>query len=169
MPVTFLLLDAGQVTASDDYVALYAEACSRPQADVAERFRVHRRQPGFTLAEARNGQYLVGFAYGMPLRPSTDWWRHLTAPLPDDVTAEHQGRTFALTGLAVRAAWRRQGIGGTLHDLVLRDRPEERATTAAPSGATAAQAAYSAWGWRKVARTSGQPVHDILLLELAAI
>ncbi|HLJ98550.1 MAG TPA: GNAT family N-acetyltransferase [Streptosporangiaceae bacterium] len=163
MPVTFLLLDAAEVTTVDDYLALQAETCPQPQP---ERFRVHRRQPGFTLAEARNGQYLVGYAYGMPLRPSTDWWRRLTAPLPDDVTAEHQGRTFALTGLAVRAAWRRQGIGRTLQELILHDRPEERATSTAPTGAAAAQAAYLAWGWHKVARTSGQPVHDVFLLDL---
>jgi len=40
---------------------------------LAARFRVQRRQPGFALAEARHGDYLVGYAAGMPLRPSTSW------------------------------------------------------------------------------------------------
>jgi ribosomal protein S18 acetylase RimI-like enzyme len=106
----------------------------------------------------------------MPLRPSTSWWRELTTPLAEDVTTEYQGRTFALLDLAVRAAWRRQGIGRVLHDLVLRDRHEERATLIVWPAATAAQAAFQDWGWRKVARTSdpslGTGVADVLLSDL---
>ncbi len=129
-----------------------------------------RRQPGFVLAEARHGGYLVGYASGMPLRPSTSWWRGLTAPLPAEVTAEHPGRTFALTELLVRASWRRQGIGGELHGLLLDGRPEERATLTVPPGAGAAQAAFRSWGWRKVARTRGDgtdgQVLDVLVVAL---
>jgi GNAT superfamily N-acetyltransferase len=116
---------------------------------------VWRRQPGFVLAEARHGDYLVGFAAGMPLRPSTSWWKDLTNSLPSEVTTEHPGRTFALTELLVRASWRRQGIAGSLHDLLLDGRPEERATLAVPPGATAAQNAFRKWGWSRVARTHG--------------
>ena len=100
----------------------------------AGRLRVWRRQQGFVLAEARHGDYLVGFAAGMPLRPSTSWWKGLTTALPDEVTAEHPGRTFAVLELLVRASWRRQGIAGSLHDLILGGRPEERATVAVPPG-----------------------------------
>src|SRR5207248_3279873 len=100
----------------------------------------------------------------------TSWWRHLTTPLPGDVTAEHPGRTFALTELLVRAAWRRQGIGRALHDAVLADRPEERATLAVPPAAAAAQQALHAWGWQKVARTRGprpgSPVSDVFVTPL---
>jgi hypothetical protein len=35
----------------------------------------------------------------------------VTTPLPGEIVTEHSGRTFALTELLVRAAWRRQGIG----------------------------------------------------------
>jgi GNAT superfamily N-acetyltransferase len=118
----------------------------------ARRFRVQRRQPGFVLAEARHGDYLIGYATGMPLRPSTSWWRDLTTPLPADITAEHQGRTFAVTDLLVRAAWRRQGTGRELHDLLLGERGEERATAVILPAAAAAQAAFRSWGWRKVGR-----------------
>ena len=126
------------------------------------------RQPGFALAEARRGGYLLGYATGMPLRPSTSWWRGLTAPLPDEVTAEHPGRTFALTDLLVRASWRRQGIARELHDLILDGRPEERATLTVLPAASAAQSAFRNWGWRKVGRTAdsrpGWPVADVLVL-----
>ena len=133
--VTFEVLDGAAAGAhADELQALYVEVYAEPRgrdeeaARFASRFRVQRRQPGFVLAEARHGDYLVGYGCGMPLRPATSWWRELTTPLPDDVTAEHPGRTFALTDLLVRASWRRQGIGATLHDLILAGRPEERAT-----------------------------------------
>ena len=92
------------------------------------------------------------------------------APLPPEVTAEHPGRTFALADLLVRASWRRQGIARTLPDLLLADRPEERATLTVLPAAAAAQHAFRAWGWRKVARargpSPGSPVCDVLLAAL---
>jgi GNAT superfamily N-acetyltransferase len=164
-----------------DLQALHAEVYSGPpyrldelagDSGFARWFRVQRRQPGFALAEARHGEYLVGYATGMPLRSATSWWKDLTTPLPDAVTAEHPGRTFALTELAVRAPWRRQGIARSLHDLVLASRGEERATATVLPAAAAAQQAFRTWGWRKVARTRGprpdSPVLDIVMITLAA-
>ena len=153
--ITFQVLDGAQAAVhADDLLALHAEVYAEPPcglgdhdaARFTDRFRVQRRQPGFVLAEARHGGYLVGYAMGMPLRPSTSWWRDLTTALPGDVTAEHPGRTFALADLVVRASWRRQGIGRALHDLVLAGRPEERATLTVPPAATAAQHAFQAVG-----------------------
>jgi ribosomal protein S18 acetylase RimI-like enzyme len=174
--LSFHLLDGGQAaTRAEEFHALHAEVYADPpyrqagDEEYPRRFAVRRRQPGFVLAEARNGGYLVGYAAGMPLRPSTSWWRELTAPLPDDVTAEHPGRTFALTDLLVRASWRRQGIGRELHDLILAGRPEERATLVVLPAATAAQQAFRAWGWRKLARTRAEPagsVADVLVTDL---
>jgi GNAT superfamily N-acetyltransferase len=176
--VAFQLLDGRQAAAHEDELrALHAEVYAAPpyrqhddEQGFARRFAVQRRQPGFALAEARHGDYLVGYAIGMPLRPSTSWWRDLTTTLPGEVTAEHPGRTFAVADLLVRAPWRRQGIGATLHDLLLAGRPEERATAAVLPGAAPAQHAFRAWGWRKVARTRGlrpgAPVSDVLITTL---
>ena len=70
----------------------------------------------------------------------------------------------------MRASWRRQGIGRELHDLLLDGRPEERATLTVAPGASAAQHALRAWGWRKVARTRGDdpdgPVLDVMVRDL---
>ena len=172
--ISIQLLDGAQASADADEVqALQAEVYGADDGAFAGRFRVQRRQPGFVLAEARNGGYLVGYAFGMPLRPSTSWWRQLTAPLPEEVTAEHPGRTFALADLAVRASWRRQGIGRDLHDLILRSRPEERATAVLAPAALPAQHAFRSWGWRKVARTrddaGGEQVADVLLTTLRSV
>jgi GNAT superfamily N-acetyltransferase len=176
--LTYRLLDGTQAAElADELQALHAEVYAEPPYDryddagrFADRFRVQRRQPGFVLAEASHGGYLVGYATGMPLRPSTSWWRELTTPPPDQLTAEYAGRTFALTDLLVRASWRRQGIGRTLHDLILQDRREERATLTVLPAATPAQRAFRNWGWRKVARTRdprpGSPVCDVLITEL---
>jgi ribosomal protein S18 acetylase RimI-like enzyme len=179
--ITLELLDGRQAAEhADDLAALAAEVYADPPyrqdaeqaAGFAGRLRVQRRQPGFALAEARHGDYLVGYALGLPLRPSTSWWRHLTTPLPDTETTEHPGRTFALAELLVRAAWRRQGLGRDLHDLLLAGRPEERATLAVRPAAAPAQGAFQSWGWRKVARRQepepGAPLLDVLVRALPA-
>jgi len=176
--ITFVLRDGGTAPGAD-LLALRAEACDDgpPGGDGAERqLRVRHRQPGFALAEARHGGYLVGYASGLPLRPSTSWWKDLTTPLPADVTAEYPGRTFAVAELLVRASWRRQGIGRALHDMILDGRPEERATLTVAPGEAAAQAAFRKWGWRRIARTRalaagdrdapGAPVLDVLITDL---
>src|SRR6516164_8011900 len=148
------LLDGSEAAArADELRAVHGEVSGQADdAALARRFRVQFRQPGFVLAEARHGGYLVGYASGMPLRPSTSWWKDLTTPLPAAVITEHPGRTFALTQLLVRASWRRQGIAASLHDRILAGRPEERATLTVAPGAGAAQAALRKWGWRKVGR-----------------
>jgi GNAT superfamily N-acetyltransferase len=171
--ITFRLLDGGQAAELEDEIqALRREAYGADGEFVspAGQFRVQRRQPGFVLAAARHGGYLVGYATGMPLRPSTSWWKHMTTPLPEEITAEHPGRTFALTELLVRASWRRQGIAASLHDLILANRPEERATLTVPPGAAPAQNAFRAWGWTRIARTRGpgSAVLDMLITALSA-
>ncbi|MDQ2811154.1 MAG: GNAT family N-acetyltransferase [Actinomycetota bacterium] len=178
--LAFQLLDGTQAATHEEELRdLHAEVYADPPYRRAEdgtlfaaRFRVQRRQPGFILAEARNGGYLVGYGCGMPLRPATSWWRELTTPLPEEVTAEHPGRTFALAELVVRASWRRQGVAQALHDLILAGRAEERATLTVWPAAIPAQNAFRAWGWRKVARTRdagpGSPVSDVLLTTLPA-
>ena len=181
--ISFQLLDGNEAgVRATELVALHAEVYADPpylwrdDATVfPARFRVQRRQPGFALAVAGHGGYPVGYAAGMPLRSSTSWWRDLTTLLPDEVTAEPPGRTFALVDLLVRASWRRQGIARTLHDLLLAGRSEERATAVVLPGAAAAQRAFQDWGWHKVARTrdqaagSSSPVADVLLLPLGAL
>jgi GNAT superfamily N-acetyltransferase len=169
--VTFRLPEGSDPTGDAELLALRAEVCDVGTGDAARQLRVRRRQPGFVLAEARHGDYLVAYATGLPLRPSTSWWKDLTTPLPAADTTEYPGRTFALTELLVRASWRRQGIARTLHNLILDGRHEERATLTIPPGAAAAQAAFRNWGWRRIARTRGSgpdvPVLDVLVTGLS--
>jgi ribosomal protein S18 acetylase RimI-like enzyme len=174
----FELLDGPRALArAAELQALHAEVYGASPYRLAanagqftRRFRVQCRQPGFVMAEARSGGYLVGYAAGVPLRPSTSWWRELTTPLPDEVIAEYPGRTFSVIDLVVRAAWRRQGIGQTLHDMLLAGRREERATLVVSPQASAAQHAFQSWGWHKIARTrdygADSRVADVLVTAL---
>lgn len=173
--VTFQLLDGGQAAEhAGELRALHDEVYGQAEDDalLARQFHVWRRQRGSALAEARHGGYLVGYASGMPLRPSTSWWKDATTPLPAETTTEYPGRTFALTELLVRPAWRRQGIARALHDLIIGSRGEERATLAVPPEATSAQIAFRTWGWRRAARIRGHgpgsTVLDVLLIALPA-
>jgi len=121
-------------------------------------------------AKAESG--LVGFVFGVTLLSTIVWWSRLLTPVPKKMSAERPGRTFAVIELVVRRPWRRRGIARRMHDLLLRDRPEERATLTARPDAYAAQAAYATWGWRKVAQKTnplpGDPVYDILIKPLKA-
>jgi GNAT superfamily N-acetyltransferase len=172
-------LDGNQAASHlDEYRALYTEVYAESpygwgddHADLfAERFQLQLRQPGFAVVEARDGTALAGLAFGVTLQPTTPWWNNLTTPLPAAITTEHPGRTFALVELLVRAPWRRQGIAQVMHDLLLKDRPEERATLTVLPAATPAQAAYQKWGWHKVAQKRnplpGSPLFDVMLRQL---
>jgi hypothetical protein len=58
-----------------------------------------------------------------------------------------------------------------MHNLLLKDRPEERATLTVLPAASPAQAAYQRWGWRKVAQKRnplpGSPLFDVMLRQFA--
>jgi GNAT superfamily N-acetyltransferase len=180
--VTFQTLDGEQARAHlDELRDLYTDVYADPpyewdagHADLfVERFKVQARQDGFALVEARHGTELVGIAFGVTLQPSTPWWQNLLEPLPDAVTTEHSGRTFAVVELLVRKAWRRQHIAGAMHDLLLSNRAEERATLTVLPAATPAQRAYAKWGWQRVAQKRnplpGSPVFDVLVKDLHTV
>ena len=177
--VTFQRLDGEQALEHlDELRELYLDVYAEPpyewgteHADLfVERFKVQASQDGFALVEARHGTELVGIAFGVTLQPSTPWWHNLLEPLPEAVTTERPGRTFAVVELLVRKAWRRRHIAKTLHDLLFGNRTEERATLTVLPAAIPAQRAYEKWGWRRVAQKRnplpGSPVFDLLVKDL---
>lgn len=179
LSVTFHLLDGNQAPGQLGEVrALYGEVYADPPYEwgdehvalFAERFTVQCAQPGFALVEARQGADLVGCCFGVTLQPSTPWWQHLLTPLPADVTTECPGRTLAVVEMLVRVPWRRRHIAQTMHDMLLLDRPEQRATLTVLPAALPAQQAYAKWGWHTVAQKRnplpGSPVFDVLIKEL---
>jgi GNAT superfamily N-acetyltransferase len=177
--VTYHRLDGSQALSHlDELRKLYTEVYAEPpyewggeHADLfMERLHVQARQPGFVLVEARHGSQLIGVAFGVTLQPTTPWWQNLVTPLPDDITREWPDRTFAFVELLVRRPWRRQHIARTMHDLLLKDRAEQRATLTVLPAARPAQNAYTTWGWQTIAQKRnplpGAPLFNVLLKEL---
>jgi ribosomal protein S18 acetylase RimI-like enzyme len=130
-----------------------------------------KNEPSFGIATAQIAEQLVGFAYGYQLHPSTAWWQNYLKPLPDEMTQEWPGRTFALTNLAVKTTWRGQGRGRKLIEILLANRTEERATLLVQPTAIETQAFYEHLGWQKVGRrqmrpSAVSPQYDVYVLEL---
>ncbi|MEU9158787.1 GNAT family N-acetyltransferase [Streptomyces sp. NPDC048424] len=155
------------------YQEVYAEPPYREGPRDAADFRVRAgRQAvrdGFRLVLARDGDELVGFSYGYRLPADTGWWRALEEPLDDAFVEENGRRTFNVAELAVRGAWRRQGVAAAMHRLLIADQGAERITlTVRPDPEAApARTAYATWGYRKVGRArygDGHPAYDVLVL-----
>ncbi|WP_051027751.1 GNAT family N-acetyltransferase [Nocardia higoensis] len=116
---------------------------------------------------------LVGFVYGIGLKPDTDWWSGFVKPVPDEVISECPGRTFAVIDLAVAVPWRRRGVGRRLMDVLLGSRTEERATLAVQPQAQISRDFYAGiGGWQLLGRqlTPGyvSPEFDIYVRDLTA-
>ncbi|MFB6439176.1 GNAT family N-acetyltransferase [Streptomyces sp. NPDC056411] len=156
------------------YAEVFAEAPYEESPEAVEatfrRFRSQVRKATFRAALARTvGGEPVGIAYGYPLSAATGWWDRLIAPVPAEVRREDGRRTFGLMEFAVRAPWRRVGVGRRLHKALLVGGNEERVLLNALPDAEAAQAAYRSWGYRKVGQArpwEGAALHDVMLLRL---
>jgi hypothetical protein len=72
--------------------------------------------------------------------------------------------------MLVRKPWRRQHVAETMHDLLLSNRTEERATLTVLPEAIPAQRAYAKWGWQKVGQKRnplpGSPAFDVMVKDL---
>ncbi|MGC4849999.1 GNAT family N-acetyltransferase [Micromonospora sp. DT15] len=144
----------------------YSEDRYRRQLDL------HMQRAGWELVTATVGGALAGYIYGFPLPSQTRWWEGIHEPVPPGFTDEDGKRTFALSELLVHPAWRRRGIAAVLHDELLANRTEARATLLVRPANAAAQSAYRSWGWTKVTRLQptweAAPMFDVLLRPIGA-
>jgi len=158
----------------DELCDAYADAYGVEPGEKVDAFRGRASKqfarPGFALVTARAVERLVGFAFGYVLQPDTHWWTGL-APAPgEDFETETGARTFVLSEIEVRRAWQGSGVGRRIHDALLGDRREERATLATGPDAEA-QAVYLGWGWQSVGRVPGADgdyysAYDLFVLPL---
>ncbi|MCX5069450.1 GNAT family N-acetyltransferase [Micromonospora lupini] len=128
----------------------YSEDRYRRQLDL------HMQRSGWELVTATIGGAIVGYIYGFPLPPETQWWEGIHEPVPPGFTEEDGTRTFALSELLVHRAWRRQGIAAALHNVLVTSRTEARTTLLVHPDNATAQTAYRSWGWRKVTELQPQ-------------
>lgn len=154
------------------YEASHADVLADPFYSTArfiERVRGYMKSPGFALVAARADDTAIGFAFGYVLPPASRWWQGLTTPVQEGFTTETGDRTFALNELMVTPKWQGQGIAHALHDELLRNRHEERATLLVRENNETAQRAYKRWGWHKVGKLRpfpDAPHFDAMLLSL---
>lgn len=135
------------------------------------RLDAYASRDGFAMVAGRVDGTLVAFALGYPLPAGSRWWRHLRGEHEGDTefTWEDGSRTFALNELMTAPAWRGRGFARALHDELLADRPEPRATLLTRPDNEPARSAYLRWGWRIVGTMQSfpdSPVFDALVLDL---
>jgi len=130
-------------------------------------------RPGFMLVIATLDEQPAGFAYGYTVTPELPRWQRVVEPFAASIprSALAVGRVFGLMEFAVLDRWRRLGIGRALHDRLLAERDEPLALLTVRADAEAAQAAYKAWGWRKVGHRpqENEPGYDVLVKDLGHI
>lgn len=126
---------------------------NKPEAEIAEfarDFPGHTEREGFRLAAAFAGEpeRLAGFAYGYASRAGR-WWQDAVRPaLAEDVAAHWLGDSFFVAEIAVEPRFQGQGIGGRLHDELLRGLPYPRALLSTLQAESAAHRLYLARGWQ---------------------
>ena len=134
-----------------------------------ERLEAYAARDGFALVAGRLDNELVGFALGYTLPAGSRWWRGFRGEVEPALLTETGERTFPLNELMIRTAWRRRGYARALHDALLRNRQEQRATLLVRPDNVAAHAAYRSWGWYKLGELqpfADSPVFDAMMRQL---
>lgn len=125
---------------------------------------------GFDMVVAYLDGEPIGQTWGWPLGPDTAWWQGLASEPEPGFTEEDGTRTFALSEIMVRSQWTGRGFAHALHDTLLGERAETRATLLVEADNDAAYRAYTAWGWRRVTQLRpgwpDAPMFDVLILPL---
>jgi ribosomal protein S18 acetylase RimI-like enzyme len=143
------------------YAEVYADRLDDPFFSLQRywgRVESYASRPGFALAVGKIDDSMIGYALGYTLPDGSGWWRGLRSSAAPDDLRETGTRTFALTEIMVRDRWRRRGYARQLHDALLEDRPEDRATLLVLPDNVPARAAYESWGWLKLGEL--QPFDD---------
>ena len=162
----------------DELLAVYAEVYADRLGDpfsslprYSERLADYASRDGFSLVTGRVHSELIDYTLGMTLPAGSRWWEGFRGAADPDLFREDGHRTFAIAELMVRPAWRRQGHARALHDALLADRTEERATLLVRPDNAAARSAYFSWGWRKVGELQpfpDAPMFESLMLDLSS-
>lgn len=116
--------------------------------DLARSLPQHVAREGFhivTAVEVQTDQ-VVGFAYGYANTPD-QVWHEAVAPAMSPPAAEWLAHSFRLVQLAVAPPAQGQGIGGCLHDHLLRSQSYQKAVLSTLAAETTAYRLYRSRGW----------------------
>ncbi|WP_107657399.1 GNAT family N-acetyltransferase [Nocardia suismassiliense] len=130
------------------------------------------RDGEFELVMARFEGNPCGQAWGWPLPANAAWWGGLCLDDGDlaAFTTEDGSRTFALSEIMVLSELTGRGIAHALHDELLRNRRERRATLLVRPDNDRAYKTYRKWGWYRVGTLRpgwpDAPTFDALIRDL---
>ena len=160
----------------EDVLAVYAEVYADELDDPFyslprywERLSAYAARDGFALITGRLTSELIGYALGYTLPEGSGWWRGFQGDVDPALLSESGHRTFAVNELMVRPAQRRRGYARALHDSLLHNQPETRATLLVRPDNTPARTAYRSWGWYELGKLQpfdDAPVFEAMVLEL---
>jgi GNAT superfamily N-acetyltransferase len=154
------------------YVAAHADSLHDPFYSVerfVERVRGYARSAQFELVTGRIGDQPVGLALGYGLPEHARWWAGLTTPVDPELIAEDGTRTFGLCELMTDPDWQGRGVAHQIHDELLFNRPERRASLLVAAENETARQAYFKWGWHQIGKLRpypDSPHYDALILDL---
>jgi GNAT superfamily N-acetyltransferase len=159
MTVEIIELSREQLSqAQDRIVAIYRTVFAEPpysksKAAIAQFtntvFPRHVQRAGFrcVVAWAQNAG-IVGFAYGYT-SSAGQWWHDAVAQaLGPHAAAEWLKDSFEFVELALLPSARGRGIGGRLHDTLLRNLPHQMAILSTAQQETTAYYLYRKRGWQ---------------------
>ena len=142
-------LAALEVLGRANEVAEIWPAASRDRVD--DILPRHAEREGFRFRAAEDEGRMVGFTYGYRGGPK-QWWHDLVAA---EMTEEQQARWlapghFEFVELHVRPDYRRHGLGGELHDELLRGLSSKTAVLSTQTDNEPALALYCGRRWQVV-------------------
>ncbi|MFI1409431.1 GNAT family N-acetyltransferase [Streptomyces sp. NPDC020707] len=118
---------------------------------------------GYSCVIAYDGDTAAGFSYGAPAVEGREWWREYVDPAPEKAV------TFAFSELAVRQAYRKQGLADQLTRALLEDRGEDLAVLLVDVEHPRVQGLYEEWGFRKVGEQRSAPDSPVFAVMLAEL
>jgi GNAT superfamily N-acetyltransferase len=145
----------------DQLITIYRDAFGlspycKEEAEVVDFARSlprHVEKEGFRIAVALEDQteHAVGFAYGFVNAPDQLWYEKVAKAVQPGVVTEWLTGSYRLVEMAVTPEAQGQGIGGLLHDQVLRGLPYQKAVLSTMAAKTNAYSMYQKRGWRILA------------------
>lgn len=130
----------------DACAQIYGRTWNRSVSDARWTFEDYVRQPHFHGVLARMGDDEVGFGLGTQSLPGQMWHDWVAQKLGAAHPALQEA--FILCELAVLPAYRNQGIGQQLHDVLLTAQPMPNALLSTMSSNAGALRFYDRLGWQ---------------------
>ncbi len=118
--------------------------------DFAQSLPQHVEKEGFHIAAALEQQtdQVIGFAYGYANTPDHWWHKEVAKAVQSWIVTEWLAGSFRLVEMAVTPEVQGRGIGGLLHDHLLRGLPYQKAILSTMAAKTSAYQMYHRRGWR---------------------